>query len=111
MLDSCGSLRIEREAQRLAALLLVPQGTAPADAAAGDASAVELQSIAVDTPKPSRPRTLGVEAVGLWAMAPVDFVEVLERLDRAGRSVRLCWGHPGTHGPTGLGAADPAQVV
>jgi hypothetical protein len=38
----------------------------------------------VDSLKFSRPRTVGVEAVGLWAMAQVEFVELLETLGLTG---------------------------
>jgi len=83
LLGGSGSLLIEREAQRVAALLLARQGTAPA-AASGAAAPVEVHSIVVDTLKLSRPRTVGVEAVGLWAMAQVEFVELLETLGLTG---------------------------
>ena len=76
------SLRLEREAQRLAALLLVRQGATPApDAPAG---APEVQTLEVDSLILSRPRTVGVEAVGLWAMAQVDFVGLLAGLGLTG---------------------------
>jgi len=76
------SLRLEREAQRLAALLLVRQGATPApDAPAG---APEVQTLEVDSLILSRPRTVAVEAVGLWAMAQVDFVGLLQGLGLTG---------------------------
>jgi hypothetical protein len=76
------SLLLEREAQRLAALLLVRQGATPApDAPAG---APEVQTLEVDSLILSRPRTVAVEAVGLWAMAQVDFVGLLARLGLTG---------------------------
>jgi hypothetical protein len=77
-----GGLLIEREAQRLAALLLARQGvTAPAPVAEAP---VELHSIAVESLRLSRPRTVGVEAVGLWAMAQIDFVGLLTTLGLSG---------------------------
>jgi transposase len=84
LLGGCGGLLIEREAQRLAALLLARQGSAPAVATAGAVAAVEVHSLVVDSLKLSRPRTVGVEAVGLWAMAQVEFVALLETLGLTG---------------------------
>jgi hypothetical protein len=79
-----GSLLLEREAQRLAALLLAREGVVtPASTPAG-AAAGEVHSIDVDSLTLSRPRTVGVEAAGLWAMAQVDFLALLERLGLTG---------------------------
>lgn len=84
LLGSGGGLLIEREAQRLAALLLARQGTAPASAASGAAAQGEVHSLVVDSLRLSRPRTVGVEAIGLWAMAQVEFVGQLEVLGLTG---------------------------
>ena len=84
LLGGCGGLLIEREAQRLAALLLARQGSAPAVATAGAVAPLEVHSLVVDSLKLSRPRTVGVEAVGLWAMAQVQFVALLESLGLTG---------------------------
>jgi len=84
LLGGDGGLLIEREAQRLAALLLARQGSAPAVAACGAAAPVEVHSLIVDSLKLSRPRTVGVEAVALWAMAQVEFVALLESLGLTG---------------------------
>jgi len=84
LLGDDGGLLVEREAQRLAALLLARQGSAPAVAACGAAAPEEVHSIVVDSLKLSRPRTVGVEAVGLWAMAQVEFVALLETLGLTG---------------------------
>lgn len=84
LLGGCGGPLIEREAQRLAALLLARQGTAPATAGSGTTAPMEVHSIAVDSLKLSRPRTIGVEAIGLWAMAQVEFVGQLETLGLTG---------------------------
>ncbi len=43
-----------------------------------------MQAIDVDSVELSRPRTVGVEAVGLWAMAEVDFVGLLQALGLTG---------------------------
>ncbi|MFW6258944.1 MAG: IS1634 family transposase [Halochromatium sp.] len=84
LLGGWGGLLIEREAQRLAALLLARQGAAPATTATASTAPVEVHSIVLDSLKLSRARTVGVEAVGLWAMAQVDFVEQLETLGLTG---------------------------
>lgn len=84
LLGGCGGLPIEREAQRLAALLLARQGAAPEAKASASTAPVEVHSIVLDSLKLSRPRTVGVETVGLWAMAQVDFVEQLETLGLTG---------------------------
>jgi len=82
LLGGCGSLLVEREAQRLAALLLARQGVSMPAPVAG--APVEVHSIAVDSLKLNRPRTVGVEAVGLWAMAQIDFVGLLTTLGLTG---------------------------
>ncbi|WP_295544507.1 RNA polymerase subunit sigma [uncultured Thiohalocapsa sp.] len=84
LLGGAGGLLIEREAQRLAALLLARQGAVPEATASRSTAPVEVHSIVLDSLKLSRPRTVGVEAVGLWAMAQVDFVEQLEALGLTG---------------------------
>jgi transposase len=84
LLGGCGGLLIEREAQRLAALLLARQGAVPEATASRSTAPVEVHSIVLDSLKLSRPRTVGVEAVGLWAMAQVDFIEQLETLGFTG---------------------------
>ena len=84
LLAGAGSRLVEREAQRLAAQLLARQPVPSAEAATA-AAPVEVQSIEVDSLILSRPRTVGVEAVGLWAMAQVDFVGLLQDLGLTGR--------------------------
>ena len=66
---------VEREAQRLFARLLARQGVTPpatSRTAGGDVQAVDIDSLEL-----SRPRSVGVESVALWAMAEVRFVERL----------------------------------
>jgi transposase len=84
LLGGRGGLLIEREAQRLAGLLLARQGGVPGASAADAAAPAEVHSIVVDSLKLSRPRTVGVEAVGLWAMAQLDFVDLLKTLGLTG---------------------------
>ena len=45
---------------------------------------MEVHSLVVDSLRLSRPRKVGVEAVGLWAMAQVEFVALLETLGLTG---------------------------
>jgi hypothetical protein len=84
LLGGDGGLLVEREARRLAALLLARQGAAPAVATSGAIAPLEVHSLVVDSLKLSRPRTVGVEAVGLWAMAQLEFVDLLETLGLTG---------------------------
>ena len=80
-----GSLLLEREAQRLAAQILAREGAAaPAPAPPDGVAPVEVHSVALDSLTLARPRTVGVEAVGLWAMAQVDFIALLEGLGLTG---------------------------
>jgi len=76
---------LTRQGERLAMRELaehVRQGATPApDAPAG---APEVQTLEVDSLILSRPRTVAVEAVGLWAMAQVDFVGLLQGLGLTG---------------------------
>lgn len=82
LLGGVGSMRVEREAQRLFARLLARQPVAATTASA--ASTPDVQAIDVDSVELSRPRTVGVESVGLWAMAEVDFVGLLQALGLTG---------------------------
>ena len=83
LLAGVGAVGIEREAQRLAALLLARQ-PAPAAASATAVTPPDVQAVDVDSLELSRPRSVGVEAVGLWAMAEVAFVELLQDLGLTG---------------------------
>ncbi|RMD65611.1 IS1634 family transposase [Candidatus Parcubacteria bacterium] len=67
---------VEAEAQRIAALLLVQGGTGEPD---GDRESREpdLETVDLATLEVMRPRSIGVEHVGLWAMAQVGFAETL----------------------------------
>ncbi len=82
LLGGVGSMRVEREAQRLFARWLARQPMAATTA--GAASAPDVQAVDVDSLALSRPRTVGVEAVGLWAMAEVDWVGLLQALGLTG---------------------------
>ena len=82
LLGGVGSTRVEREAQRLFARLLARQPVAATTASV--ASTPDVQAIDVDSVELSRPRTVGVESVGLWAMAEVDWVGLLQALGLTG---------------------------
>ena len=81
LLGSAGAA-LEREAQRLSAQLLAREGedTPTASRPAGG----EVQALDVDSLELSRPRSVGVESVALWAMAEVNFVELLQDLGLSG---------------------------
>lgn len=84
LLGGCGSLLIEREAQRMAAQLLARAEAPTAEPAPGAQTLAEVHSVEIDSLTLARPRTVGVEALGLWAMAQVDFIALLERLGLTG---------------------------
>lgn len=74
------SLSLEQEAQRIVAQLLSRQGnSAPPIEAPADPEG-NIQSVDVTTLELSRPRSIGVEHVGLWAMGHVGLLELLEKL-------------------------------
>ena len=84
LLPAEGPAAVERHAQRIAAQLLArgqpaAESPVPAPGASGDVQAVDVDSLEL-----VRPRTVGVEAAGLWAMAQVDFVGLLGELGFTG---------------------------
>ena len=81
---------VEREAQRLAAVLRAP-APAPSDEPAEatqeapqEAPAADIQAVDVASVELLRPRSVGVEHLGLWAMRQVDFVGLLTELGLTG---------------------------
>ena len=48
---------------------------------------VDLQAVDVDSLELSRPRTVGVEQVGLWAMQQLNFIELLQGLGINGAQI------------------------
>lgn len=77
---------IEHEAQRIAAQLLARQVALPgAQEAQDNAADSEFQRIEVASLELLRPRTVGVEQVGLWAMQQVQLIPLLKRLGFNGR--------------------------
>ena len=71
-----------REAQRIAAQLIA-RGAAPA----GDAAARDIQAVDVDSLELARPRGVGAERVGLWALEQVGLPALLRELG-IGRALR-----------------------
>ena len=101
-------LAVEREAQRIAALLLARRGVAlaspepvsnPASPATdADAQRVttapaapvsDIQSVDVASLELHRPRSVGVEQLGLWAMQQLGFIELLTSLGINGANAPL----------------------
>jgi transposase len=83
LLEGALSPQVEREAQRLGAQLLARQPVAtPALSPTPEAVAApaEVDTIEVESLILSRPRSVGVEAVGLWAMAQLEFATLLDTL-------------------------------
>ncbi|MCP5037777.1 MAG: transposase, partial [Rhodobacteraceae bacterium] len=74
---------VERETQRCAAQLLARQESvaSPADASAPP---VDMHNVDVESLELTRPRSVGVESVGLWSMQQVEFSKLLESLGVSG---------------------------
>ncbi len=76
---------IEREAQRIAAQLIARQvplhAASSAEHSAGES---EFHSVDVASLQLLRPRSVGVEQVGLWAMQQVQLIPLLNRLGLSG---------------------------
>ena len=73
-----GSAPLEEEAQRMAERLL--EGEADVTGTAGEASSEDLQTVAVDSVELTRPRSVGVEQVGRWALEQLGLGELLAEL-------------------------------
>ena len=75
---------LEEEAQRIAAQLLArtpaPAGESPRTAPSGR----DLQSVDIDSLELARPRSVGVEQVGLWALSQLGLVERMAELGMNG---------------------------
>ena len=94
---------VEKAAQRIAAQLVAQQAIVPAppqtdnsapDPIQSDASLsaappapMDLQAVDVDSLELSRPRTVGVEQMGLWAMQQLNFIELLQGLGINGAQI------------------------
>ena len=91
---------VEDEAQRIAAQLL-------ARSRAGDAEAArDLVTVDVDTLSLTRPRSVGVEQVGLWAIERLGLVELLAGLGVNAALRTAALGYRGAVSVSGLGAGD-----
>lgn len=83
LMPIASSQAVEQEAQRLAAQLLAREGSRAKEAAPTVAED-RLQTVDVDSLELVRPRSVGVECLGLWAMDQVGFLALLERLGFSG---------------------------
>ena len=89
----------EQEAQRIAALLIERQAQVEpvatevgAEPNAPKAKPADLQSVDVDSLELSRPRSVGVEQVGLWAMQQLGFQALLSGLGMNEKMISVCIG-------------------
>ena len=73
-----GSAQLEEEAQRMAERLL--EGEADVTGTAGEASSEELQTVEVGSVELTRPRSVGVEQVGCWALEQLGLGDLLGEL-------------------------------
>ena len=94
---------VEKAAQRIAAQLIAQRAVVTQTPVAGTghstpaestgslesapAAPVDLQTVDVDSLELTRPRTVGVEQLGLWAMQQVHFIEMLTGLGINGAQV------------------------
>ena len=107
------STQLEEEAQRMAERLL--EGEADVTGTGGEASSEDLQTVEVDSVELTRPRSVGVEQVGCWALEQLGLVDLLGELGLNGPMRAAARG--GDCGPSGpsrlgtghLGMAAPAQ--
>ena len=96
---------VEREAQRIA-MQLVQRG---AEVAAGG---TDLQTVDVESLELERPRTVGVEHVGLWAMERLGLGRLLEGLGFNGRQRAVAVGSIiRADGAAGVGEGELALAV
>ncbi len=72
------STQLEEEAQRLAERLL--QGEADVMGTGREAPSEDLQTVEVDSVELTRPRSVGVEQVGCWALEQLGVGDLLEEL-------------------------------
>ena len=73
-----GSTQLEEEAQRMAERLL--EGEADVTGTAGEASSEDLQTVEVGSVELTRPRSVGVEQVGCWALEQLGLGDLLGEL-------------------------------
>ena len=72
------STQLEEEAQRMAERLL--EGEADVTGTGGEASSEDLQTVEVDSVELTRPRSVGVEQVGCWALEQLGLGDLLAEL-------------------------------
>ena len=73
-----GSTQLEEEAQRMAERLL--EGEADVTGTGGEASSEDLQTVEVGSVELTRPRSVGVEQVGCWALEQLGLGDLLGEL-------------------------------
>ena len=95
------STQLEEEAQRMAERLL--GGEADVTGTGGEASSEDLQTVEVDSVELTRPRSVGVEQVGCWAL------EQLGLGESAGRVGAECT-HAGGGGGSDCGPSGPSRL-
>ena len=95
------STQLEEEAQRMAERLL--EGEADVTGTGGEASSEDLQTVEVDSVELTRPRSVGVEQVGCWA---------LEQLGLGGSAGRVGaeWTDAGGGGGSDCGPSGPSRL-
>ena len=75
---------VEQEAHRIAAQLLARQVVLHPAAVTQEHAPSDFHSVDVSTLELLRPRSVGVEQVGLWAMEQVELIPLLQRLGFTG---------------------------
>jgi hypothetical protein len=80
-----GGQAVEREAQHIVAQLLVRQTS---QATGDEAKAMDVQAVDVESLDMIHPRTVGVEAIGVWAMEQIDLPGLLR-----GAAMASMWAH------------------
>ena len=83
---------IERHAHHIAAQLLARQVTLPVAEKTQDRGEGAFHNVDVDSLQLLRPRSVGVEQVGLWAMEQVQLMPLLKRLGFNGRQLAAAVG-------------------
>jgi hypothetical protein len=96
---------VEQEAERIAAQRVVRRAeTRPEPAMAGEevaAAPADIQRVDVDSLALTRPHSVGVEQIGLWAMQQLGFIDLLTSLGVNGTQ-RAAFDHC-PHGGAGFG--------
>ena len=84
LLATAAAPAVEQEAQRIAAQLLARQVALHPAAVTQERAPSDFHSVDVSSLELLRPRSVGVEQVGLWAMEQVELIGLLQRLGFTG---------------------------